>query len=526
MDVYLLQYAKKLNSTMQPNLSILTPNDCKLKAPCSVLAPVIELYSIDITVYENVIKANYAYIAEFERYYYIKNWTFNDNILIASLEVDPLATYKTQIQSSTQYVLRSSAMSNGAIVDAKYPILTSMPQTLVSTLNNPLQPSLTDYGVFVVGILNDQVTFGGLEYYVFSYLSFVIFRQNLFNLATQWGSDTSVVAGIKKAITDPFQYVASIMWLPYSVADFVTRGFATQTTGVSIGYDTISMTAYYITTDHLNVEFTNLVTPTIPKHPLAATRGSYLNCAPYSRYYLSFYPFCGLIEIDSAKLVGATYLDLVYTVDLRTGKGVLSICTSYSGTSYADWKPVTPIQVIEAQIGVNIPLTNVYTALPTSLGQMVMNAGIAAADKFGGFVEVGKKITANVADVINDAIPENLQRFIGGNNNNIGAEPFNMDDLAKIASSAAAMNSTAEIKGSQGTISLNSRMPLQLWGKFYYVADEDNSKFGRPLCQSVSLSNLTGFVQCAEPRITLPSYAFPAEVAEIENYLASGLYIE
>lgn len=525
MDAYIFQFTKKLNSTLQPNVSILTPYSVQLKGACTILNPVIEVFLDPNTEYTDLVKRNYAYIPDFGRYYYINNWTLDGALAVASLETDPLASFKTDILNSSQYVLRSSVMSQGAIVDNKYPILTSAPTISFSKRANPLQPGISDYGCFVVGILNDQATFGGLEYYVFSYTGFMLFRRNLFNLATQWGSDTTIVAGLKKAITDPFQYVCSCIWLPYSIADFVNRGLATQVSGVNVGYDVISMTAYVYDISVLNIQFTNVVSLTVPKHPQATTRGSYLNTAPYTRYFLSFYPFCGMIELDTSWLTGSNYLFLVYTVDLRSGKGILSICSSYSGTSYADWAPESPLRVIEAQIGVEIPLTNVYTALPASLGELAFNTAVASVEQFGGFMQMGKKIAASAANLMTSAmsLPETLQNAVS---KNIGAEPFQIGDVAKLATNVAAMNSKAEISGSQGTISLNSRMPLQLYGVFYYVADEDNSKFGRPLCQSVTLSALTGFVQCDNPHITLPAYAMPSEVAEIENYLSAGLYIE
>ena len=58
----------------------------------------------------------------------------------------------------------------------------------------------------------------------------------LFNLTTQWADGgTDLADGLKKAITDPMQYLVSCMWYPYSVNDFVDRGLVSAVTGITVG---------------------------------------------------------------------------------------------------------------------------------------------------------------------------------------------------------------------------------------------------------------------------------------------------
>ena len=527
MDVYFINFLKKHNSTAQPTISSLTPNSVKLKAPCSVLKPVLELYASDMSNYGTIISCNYAYISEFNRYYYITNWTFNDVTLVCSLEVDPLATYKSAITSSTQYVLRASGIYNSEVPDARYPVLSAMPTKSLTSYANPIQPSSgSDMGVIVTGIVSKGAsTTGAVCYYVMTPLTYISFCLQMFNLTYQWGNDTSIADGAKKAISDPFQYVVSSMWLPFNTADFTSRYLVSSVSSITVGYDTINIsgTAYFI--DVLNAEFTNKIAFTIPKHPSAASRGAWLNVAPYSRYYLSFYPFCGEIEVDSMALQGKSTLNLVYTIDLRTGKGILSLCTEVSGTTYTDWRPSSPFRVIEAQVGVNIPTASIHTALPASLGQMARNAAISTVSQFGGFKETFLSIYSTAAKWVGGALGFSEEEMQGVYNE-IGAEPIQGGDLSNIATNSAAMNSTAEMTGSQGVISFFNRMPLQFWGMFYAVANEGLTEYGRPLCEERSLSGLSGFVQCGSPHLATPSKALKAEVDIIEQYLASGILIQ
>ena len=538
MDIYMVNFTKKINSTGQPPITAQTPKFiCSLKAPTNVLKPVIEIGGYNVSQIGAFTNYNYAYIPDFRRYYWIHNWHFVNAKIVADLEVDVLCTYKEQIEHSTQYVLRSASLYDGNITDTKYPTKAEAPTINVGYFNyNPLLPPTGGDGVVVCGIVNKSGSVTGcVSYYVMGIYAFSELCSQLFNLPTQWGTGGADIAdGIKKAITDPFQYFVSSFWLPYTVADFSSRSLATATNAVFVGYDTITLSNYaYVFTDQMEVAFTNMLTMPIPKHPQAPTRGNYMNYSPYSRYYFSFYPFTAYCEIDGASIGGKDYLYFVYTVDLRTGKAVGSLCKAHVGNDYTDWQPSQIVRSFEAQVGVNIPIAAIHTALPTSLGQFVTNAAVSAsANNNGGFGQFLKRIWATgssaVASMIN-ASEEDTQAAYEA----IGAQPFNVGDVSKIAQSAFAMKSTAEIIGSQGTMSFNYRMPVAFWSETVNAVDEAFALNGRPLCKyrplvdpTEQLDPLTGFVCCDNPKIVAPAGSYPPEVAEIENYLTTGIFLE
>lgn len=532
-DVIFFNFAKRRNAFSVPTLSAGVTYSCKLKAPTTLLAPTIEL-SYPTQSQSSIRATNYAYIADFGRYYYIKNWVLDGTLIRASLEVDALASHRTAVLASTQYVLRSASNYNGFIKDTKYPILSGSP-TITGWQNpNPLQPAPQSYGVFVLGIIQKACTFGSVQYVAMSYLVLLDFMNKLFDLVTQWNDGGADLAdGLKKAITDPMQYIVSCTWFPYSVNDFVNRSIAYGTNIITVGYDNITLAANaYLYNPVLNAEFTNLIAiqdiAANPwHHPLAASRGDYMNREPYSRYYFSFYPFCSLCEIDSMKVKSPLYI--VYTVDLRTGKGICSLCPDFTGSTWEDWRPLTPIRTFEAQVGVQVPLATIHTEIP-SFGEYLTNFIVSAAEHFGGFKQFGQAISATVADAIggSDIPPAGTSAYKAYERAQaIGFEkpaPITLGDLSSIATEAAAMKSTPELIGSQGTISFNNRMPIMFWGEFYNVAPDNLALYGRPLCQSVVLNTLSGFVMCDNPRVTLAG-AFDAEIAIIENALATGAFI-
>lgn len=529
MDVYITNISKNRRSTYVPTITGLTPASCKLKAPCSNLKPVLEFYVAPASQGNFMTSFNYVYIPDFGRFYFVVNVVLNGNLVIASLEVDVLASWKSTITASTQYVLRSYSLYSSDIKDTKYPVKALTPDrsgTYGTQLNNPFQPGSGSYGVFVIGIVSKGGSLSGcVSYYAMSYLVLIDFLLKLFNLTTQWGSGGADLAdGLKKSITDPMQYVASCMWYPYSVNDFVNRGFASAVTGITVGYDTITLGASAYAFDNvLNIEFTNLVTFTIPHHPQAASRGYYLDFEPFSRYYFSFYPFCSLCELDSSIVGGKGNIYALYTVDLRSGKGVLNVCTEVNGTDYTTWMPKSPVRVFEAQIGVPTPISTIHTELQ-NLSQYAVSAAVAAGTEFESPKGLWNKLVASGAKLWGDVL--NLDE--GAMNavyEDIGSTPMSLGDVGNIASNAAAMKSTCEMFGSQGTMSTYSRQVVAAWGNFYYVADNMDSRFGRPLCKSQSLSALSGFCQCDSPRIEAAGMTL-SEQMEIENMMAQGFYLE
>lgn len=530
-DVYLLTFSKNHRSTSQPTISSsVTPTKCKLKSPCSVLKPVLEI-KISPANQASWVAATYAYIPDFSRYYFITSTVLNGNIVQLSLVVDHLASWKTAITGSSQYVLRSTSSYNGTIKDSRYPIKAVNPDrsgTYGTQIANPLQPGgQNTLGCFVVGIIQKGSPFGTVSYYAMSQLVFLDFMLKLFNLPTFWQDGQDLADGLKKAITDPMQYVVSAIWYPYSVNDFVNRNLVTETYDVTVGYDTFTLGAKaYAFNTMLNIEFTNLITLTIPDHPQAAARGSYMNFEPFSRYYLSFYPFCNLVELDSTQVGGKGSIYCVYTIDLRTGKGICSVCTEYNGSSYANWTPRSPIRVFEAQVGVPVPVATIHTEIP-GIGEYLTNLAVSAADHFGGFNQTSKTL----ADTASNKIMSGIAKLFGSQDlqdivdeTAATTQMATMGDLSDIASNALAMKSTCESLGSQGTMSMFSRMPVAAWGNFYYAADDNANKYGRPLCSYTSLNTLSGFVQCDQPYITGSGMTLQ-EQFDIERDLAEGIYL-
>ena len=222
-SVILYSFAKKENSTAQPVSG--TTYNCQLKAPCGILNPEILL---DIGL-SSAPSANYAYIASFGRYYWIREWTNEGPLWRASLECDVLASYKSQIGSASLYALRSSYSYDGDIVDALYPCKADVSQNAYQFgplfLQNP--PS---GGLFCVGIVasgsnasDSAARVGSLKYYLMDNagLTTVVYALLDINTLSGYGLDLNDASlELQKSLIDPLGYIKSCVWLPITGTDF------------------------------------------------------------------------------------------------------------------------------------------------------------------------------------------------------------------------------------------------------------------------------------------------------------------
>lgn len=79
-----------------------------LRTSTSIISPVITFES------NSPLRYNYAYIAEFRRYYYIKNVTSaRNNLWEVQFEIDPLMSFKADIFALKVVVDKQSNESNG-----------------------------------------------------------------------------------------------------------------------------------------------------------------------------------------------------------------------------------------------------------------------------------------------------------------------------------------------------------------------------------------------------------------------------
>lgn len=424
---------------------------------------------------------NYCYIPSVGRYYFIEDWTFTDGLWCGSAAVDVLATYRTEIGNSTNYVLRSAYAYDGTIEDSMYPAKNAWEFDSVS-VNNPWEWDLT-LGGYCIGIAGNATT----HYYLFSYTGFTQFINALLSdtynqtVLAEWALTLNEEV---KAIIDPLQYITSCIFVPIAT----TTAASAQT--IKVGYGEVSAYCVDVSGASSVVSIPTTISG-IPKHRLASTRGAYLNYSPWTSYKLDMPPI-GTIELD-ASIVG-TDLTINCALDRPTGFGVFRI--SSNGNQIA---------LVKAQVGVTIELSQV---IARGMGTLSTIQGVSnvAATSVGGMAGIGA-----------GAVSGNVGAVVGG--------------LASIASSVSGFIKNAiESKvpscntiGSVGAFCDLAARPT-VYAQFAIPVDEQNSTRGRPLCAPRQLSTLPGYQLIADANVEM--YGTEKEKSMVVSYLQGGFYYE
>lgn len=492
MQIHLYSgFRKRENSTKTPLVADATRTvNGYLREPCSIMSPVfkIERFPSDASPQS----FNYAYIGEFSRWYFVKDWTWAEGLWQCSLEVDVLSSFKTDIGNSYAYIERSAYEYDGAITDKWYPVTTNFDTERVNLASswNGITPS---GGCFVLGIIchanraSSQIG-GAVTYYVLSPTQMGALMHFLLGTAfLEQAGFPAIMSGFQqlaqdtaKALINPVQYIASCMWFPCAPS---TIGDG-QDHRIVLGYydlDTNTVSGQYLDA----VTFTMNVTGQIPIHPQAATRGKYLNYAPYTRLTLNVPPF-GSIPLDTSFCEIGSYLYCRVWCDPITGKATMRI-ELYPDSSHTGSGAI--VREVSTMMGVPIQLAQMNPDYINAIGS-ALSLATTMDSAWRGDIGEGTLATRG----------------------------FNA-----IGSAVDSLMPQVESQGVSGSF-LATVMPPQLTAQFFVVTDEDNTEFGRPLCAIRRIGDIPGFIKCRDAHVDFACYM--EEKTRILNYLTSGFYWE
>lgn len=467
-------FSKKDNSTKQPS-GTGTEYQCTLKRECSVLDPVISLSGLVTS--SNHLTLNYCYIPQFSRYYWIDEWVWNDGLWDAHLKMDCLATYKELIGNTPQYILRASAKYDSDVVDTLYPAKVGTYIRMNSAQwapNDWTYGPETGNGSYVVGIItNNEAVNGTVTYYVMTGGQMAGFRAFMLGEIKAWTSITDISGDVAKAFIDPFQYVVSCIWFPFSVP-------STEATEICFGYWKSGLHAGVLQ------QFTYLRTCVVarPSRTETTIRGNWVYIAPFAEYYLYAEPW-GIIPIDST-VITASGLQCNILIDFVTGLAELEIET-FTGSEIAH---ITTLQTHTAQLGVQMQLSQI-------------NTNYAGLDIGGGI----KGALASAAGALSGM----ADSIIGGNNS--------------IGNAARAGMAHASISGTSGGMcAIPNSGVVRLYAKYFTPVNEYNQEKGRPLCEVNAPQSLGGYMVVENGDIALPATARECQI--VKDYLEGGFYYE
>ena len=441
LTVKFYSVSKAVNSTALPTGEPMAEYECRMLDACSILRPVILL---NVGPQANPTGANYAYIAEYNRYYWVADWTVNRGQWVATLTIDPLASWKTEIGNTFQYVLRSSSAFNGKVQDSMYPALSASSVNTIYSADNPFKRNLAE-GEYVVGVVGKSGGMGAVNYYVMTPAQFAAFGEKLYGDTSIYDIATEEISAFK-AQFNPLQYIVYCQWFPF----VLPKGAGKAT--IDFGWWELSASCSALPQSPI---YTTTLSFDIPDHPQIA-RGSYLNKSPYSRYDLIFGPF-GKIPLDASGFpdsTGRTANAVIY-VDLVTGRATLQVTASDGGT----------LAFMSGKISVDISLAQISVDYKGAAVSAVETIGAAIATGGASLLSGG---LSGISNAIDSTIPQ------------------------------------VRTTGSNGSISDYWIAP-RILVQFFEIAAEDNDRLGRHLCARRKINTLTGYLQTVDTELQIPA---------------------
>lgn len=561
---------KKVNSTKLP---VSSPDDITLSVE---LKDVVNLFTPSLIISTdtfvsgghiiNPMKWNYCYLPDFERYYFVRSWSWVLGRWECSLEVDVMASFKTEIGNTSAFVLRAASQYDPDLIDTKYPTETQISgaeqdtQTpsgnIVTVWNTNIKNASIDDGFYVISVINDDDNaIGGMSHYALSAYSMAELMNKLYSAPTWMGiTDANISNDLQKMLINPIQYINSCMWIPVGF----TGGVGVRT--IPIGWWSITLsTGYAYRLDTANcVKNVSVSFPLTKTHPqFDAQKRRWLQLSPFTTAALYFPPF-GFIPLDMTKIYMSSSLEVSVRLDVITGKGTLFIGHKYKigndvfdgGTIYTTVSQVgVPVSV--AQMSVD---WNAISSASTWIGA----AGVALAS--GGLQESIKNLKNGLVDGMRNLFDRMTgQTDLSGNlysgltrattyanamkQGGVAAEIMKGIDrgLAQVPEEKSLLQSIKEIAGDIGSTALAAAgtcsssgssggfaaLQEQIFIQFYYqrITGTDDVHNGLPLARTVKINLLSGFVLCGNTD-GFTANCTPAERQAICGIMEAGFYYE
>lgn len=394
MNAVFLSFNKRENSTKQPTaaqLSAGTTYDIVLLETTSITEP-----SIRLKANSTVTGYNYVYIAPFSRYYHITGWESDHGLWVAHCKVDVLASYRSAVMSSNQFVSRTYGKVNPYITDgAGFP--TSEKESKSLYFDGPFyHPSTVrdDACILVctIGGYQADVTapVNGFNYYAMTPAQLRALINFLNNDIENYLDITEISTELTKALYNPFQFIVSVKMFPFEILH------EADTSYVQFGYWVASVPAYKVIYPYFD---SNQKPIYLYKHPqLNEGYNNYINRAPYSEYILHAQPF-GDVPLDANLIGDYTHLYAYIMVDCLTGTGRLEVLPFNNATegskTFQQLKADHPL-VYEgcAQVGVDIPISNLSSSNLFGMAQGALSFASGAVTAVSG------AITKNPIDMV------------------------------------------------------------------------------------------------------------------------------
>lgn len=479
-------FSKRRNSTKRP-ASLSDTRDVKLKETTSFDAPTFIIQGNDF---------NYNYAMWGSRYYFIVDIrSVHNNLTEIDCVVDPLATYKTEILASTQYVCYSNVSGGIWLPDTRIPVFAKGMGSYQDIVNTNFSRS----GSYILSV-NGQ---NGCELYKVTRGQLA----QLLNNVNTWRDDAkdAFLAGlvdptpsddITTAIYNTYNVIArsgafgnayseapscirSCIWVPFGsgVFDVTTPGKE-----IYLGQFGTNVFADAISSSPFMDSFTFSIDWQYNDWRRSKCEDLYI-----------YLPLVGVSSIDSENIASNNTLTIKYSFSPTDGAVAYELISGAQiigtyGASCAANYPIGISQQTSAGEIISSILNGTEKVFNSAINSSISPVSMAAAT--GGMAFQAVNATYNSIQTVNSR----HNTTIGGIGGGVGSG-------------------------------------LDLYARLYHVKHETviepsamAATMGVPTMKPLQLSSCSGFCQCANAHVEAPAMA--EELNAIDTYLNSGFYIE
>lgn len=471
-------FSKRKNSTKQPTGGTNVSN-VELKKPTSIHEPTFVLGAIT-----GVTMTNITYVKAFGNYYFVTNIsvTPHDYYEISCSE-DPMASNKSAILASTQYVLYSASAYNDQLTDPRIQLFPNVTGYAYSAT----VPFLDESGFYVVTVINydsNNVNTSGVT------TSYLLTLSSLRELAAYINVDlvnmldpgTNYIEALRSILSGPMEYLVSIRFIPFdlqTVADELNLGTVDVYLGPSQAAHSGTPVQGYLLQDDSVISVTDQL-------ELSALFSADFRCSPTFLKLHAYIPGFGQVDLDPVACKFGFMINSY--IDVLTGD-VTTLLYGFPTTYNTD-------PLLQTSYNYNIGVMFPMAQYSSDAGSVV--SGI------GGAVSLAERIAGGTASVAGTV----------------------MGAAMSANTIAQGLKPSGSMKGSIAGKSFIKEKFLRLEVEQSYTQNLDimAATHGRPLMQEVTLSTLSGFCQCANASVDLN--CMESDRDYVNSCLNSGFYIE
>lgn len=465
MKIYLWKnFSKRKNSTLRPLAAQRIEKDVYLKENTSVESPSFILSGVDF---------DFNYCQAFGHYYYVSDIiAINSDQIQIDCKQDLLATYRTEITASFQFVERDSVGYNVMLPD---PLVVMQNSESVYENVTSLANLFNSSGMYVISVLNNIGSGAGFTTY---YLTTAAEIEKLAQYCNQNLADSisggTIVDWLQATFLKTADAIIDCKWLPISPTSVVgVAGLHNET--MRIGKDDVTGVSGYRFTDSVIISKTYTLTPSYNYTDFRLGE-------PYTKAFL-FIPFYGIYKFNAIDFPST--INVRFDLDIATGDMTVYLI---SGTKL--------ISTINYNVAVNSPVGKVGNEAGSVITSTLGTAGgvikAFASESAAGVAAAGLTAAASAINGI-----------------------------------SAAMSISPSIKGSMAGRSM-SKNGLDLHTIIITIGTTNPVTFtpvmGRPVMQYKSLSGVTGYVKCNNASVYMPGKDGDRE--EVNSFLNTGIFIE